>query len=305
MNRIKSAAFKSLVFLFKHSVGRGLGKIPFTKSIYNYLYNRLLVDEVVLNVHGSKMITRTSADDGVSYQLLFYRTGLEKYETKLFEKLLTRGMTVVDVGANIGYYTLLAARLVGVKGRVFAFEPEPENYALLIRNIKLNDYKNIVPEKKAVSSRTGKAELFINKETGAHGFLPERENIKGVTTVETVSLDEYFKGRESPIDVIKIDVEGAELEVLNGMRNVVGKNDSLKIFTEVFWPAGTQKTRPPAQKYLDSLVKLGFKFIYIINDEEQRLELTGVPSVIRGAEARAAAKLPSLNLLCAKSDQKT
>jgi FkbM family methyltransferase len=208
-------------------------------------------------------------------------------------------MTIVDIGANIGYYTLLAAKLVGDKGRVFAFEPEPQNYALLVRNIELNRCMNVVPVRKAVSSKTGQADLFLNRETGAHGFLPDRENVIGVTTVETVSLDEYFKGRECPIDVIKIDVEGSETEVLRGMSRIIKENDSLKMFTE-FWPWGLQKSAFSPGEYWGKLVESGFKFIYLINEHEQRLEPTDLPSVLRYCEDTSVAKLPSANLLCAK-----
>jgi len=69
----------------------------------------------------------------------------EKYETKLFKKSIKRGMVVLDIGANIGYYTLLAARLVGDEGKVFAFEPDPYNYSLLRKNIEANRYNNVIP----------------------------------------------------------------------------------------------------------------------------------------------------------------
>jgi len=300
MKMLKTAAFRALTFLFKHTVGRGLGKIPFTKTIYNYLYRRLEVDELTLNVHGSKMIMRVVNDDGVSYQLLFYRSGLERYETRLFRKLVTRGMTVVDIGANVGYYTLLAARLVGDKGKVFAFEPEPENYALLVRNIELNGYRNVIPVRKAISSQTGKADLFLNRETGAHGFLPDREGVIGIMPVETVSLDKYFKGIEHPIDIIKIDVEGAELEVLLGMQNIIKNNDNLKIFTELFWPRGLQKSGFSPQEYWNKLVESGLQFIYLINEHEQRLEPADFASVERYCEAELTEEFLSPNLLCAK-----
>lgn len=300
MNNLKASAFKALTSIFKHTVGRGLGKIPYIRAVYDYLYRSLAVNELTLNVRGSKMITRVSNGDGISYQLLFYRNGLEKYETKLFEKLVVKDMTIVDVGANIGYYTLMAAKLVGDKGEVFAFEPEPENYALLVRNIELNNYKNVIPVKKAVSSKTGKADLFLNRETGAHGFLPDREGVIGMTTVETISLDEYFKGRESPIDIIKIDAEGAELAVLQGMQNIIRNNANLKIFTELFWPSSITKSGSPTREYWDKLVESGFKFIYLIDEHEQRLEPADFSSMMRYYENELTEKPLSPNLLCAK-----
>ena len=299
MKRLKALAFQALTFIFKHTVGRGFGKIPFATAAYNSLYRRLAVSELILKINGSKMIMRISDADGVSYHLLYYRDGLEKYETKLFKRLIKKDMTVIDIGANIGYYTLLSARLAGNKGKVFAFEPEAENYNLLIRNVELNEYKNVTPVKKAVSSNAGKADLFLNKETGAHGFLPDRDGVVGVTTVDTVSLDEYFKHTNYPIDIIKIDVEGSELAALAGMQNIIKHNANLIIFTE-FWPWGLQKSGFPPREYWDKLVESGFKFIYLINEKKQRLELADFSSVIRYCEDTSLSSLPSANLLCTK-----
>lgn len=300
MARLKASAFKTLTFLFKHSVGTGLGKIPFTKTFYDYLYRKLVVNELILNVHGSKMITRVSNDDGISYQLLFYRSGLEKYETQLFKKLVKKGMTVVDIGANIGYYALLAARSVGDKGRVFAFEPEPNNYNLLERNIALNRYSNIVAVQKAVSNKTGKAPLFVNRQTGAHGLLPGRKDIVGTNMVDIVSLDKYFKGKENPIDIIKIDVEGAELAVLRGMPNILRNNDNLIIFTEIFWSGSIQKSRLYSKQYWDKLIKFGFKYIYLVNEDMQRIEIIDYASLLSYCKYISKNKRLSPNLLCAK-----
>ena len=69
--------------------------------------------------------------------------------TALVKRIVRNGDIVVDIGAHIGYYTLIFARLVGPKGKVFAFEPEPNNFNLLIKNIKINGYKNIIPVQKA------------------------------------------------------------------------------------------------------------------------------------------------------------
>ena len=298
--RLKTLAFKALAFLVKNFANRGLGKIPFAKAVYDYLYQSFGVKEVTLNVHGSKMIVRVLNNDEISCQLLFSQSGYEKYQASLFQKLVTEDMTVVDIGANIGFYTLLAAKLVGTKGKVFTFEPEPQNYALLLRNIELNGYKNVTPVRKAVSSKTGKADLFINKRTGSHGFLSDREDVIGVTTVETMSLDNYFEGKECPIDIIKIDVEGSELAVFAGMPNIIKKNGNLKIFTEFYWPRGLQKPGFSPREYWDKIIKSGFKFIYLINERVQELELTDLASVLKYCEYTAVAKVPSPNLLCTK-----
>lgn len=296
--RLKTAVFKVFVALVKPLWGKGFGRIPPVGAAYKYLYRKLAVKEVILQIHGGKMITRTSELDGISHELI-YCSAYEKLETKLFEQYVAKDMIVVDIGANVGYYTLLAAKLVGDKGKVFAFEPEPDNYALLVRNVELNGYGNVITVRKAVSSKMGRAKLFLNKQTGAHGFLPDREDVIGVMTVETVSLDEYFGGKECPVDIIKLDVEGSEISVLLGMQNVVKNNDNLKLFTE-FWPWGLQKSGFPLQGYWDKLVESGFSFIYLINEQEQRLEPADFTSVVNYCEDTSVVKLPSANLLCSK-----
>jgi FkbM family methyltransferase len=72
-------------------------------------------------------------------------------------------MTVVDIGANIGYYSLIAAEPIGTDGKVYAFEPDPDNYALLVRNVELNGYRNVETVEKAVSSESGFVTLYIDR----------------------------------------------------------------------------------------------------------------------------------------------
>jgi len=304
MKRLRAGAFKALTWLFRNLVGRGLGKIPFTVKLYNYLYSHLVTEELTLKVQGSKMITRVSSEDGVSYQLLFYRTGMEKYQTELFKKLVDNGMTVVDIGANIGYYTLMAARLVGKQGRVFAFEPEPKNYDLLVRNVALNKYVNVVTEQKAVSDKTGKADLFISREAGAHGLMSGREGAVGVKSVETISLDSYFKGRPGPLDIVKIDVEGAELAVLKGMTQVVKNNADIRVFTEIYCAGERTKLERPLRQVWDMLVALGFKYIYLIDEQEHKLRPIDYSPLLKRCQEVSAAEQTSPNLLCSKTSVK-
>ena len=144
----------------------------------------------------------------------------ERHFVKLFQKECKKGMTVLDVGAQYGYYSFLAAKLVGPKGKVFSFEPDPKSYSLLLKGIKANNFKNIVPVCKAISNINGSMNIT----------LPYMNPTREVSfSVKTVSLDDFFKYID--IDIIKMDIDGAETFALKGMREILKRD--LKIFLEL------------------------------------------------------------------------
>jgi len=151
------------------------------------------------------------------------------------QKLLKPGSTFVDIGANVGDYTLLAASLVGNAGRVLSFEPEPRNRGWLQQSIDLNGYKNIDVFPVALSDGEGEASLYLGEIAGYHTLIPGHpERQAGTITVKTRTLDSYLHelGREH-VDMMKIDVEGAEMQVLRGARTTLGKNPNMILFLEI------------------------------------------------------------------------
>jgi FkbM family methyltransferase len=218
----------------------------------------------------------------------------ERLMTTLFTKLVTEGMIVVDIGAHVGYYTLLAAKAVGDKGKVFCFEPESSNYALLLKNAEVNGYKNVTPVRKAVFSKTGKVNLFLGRYSGTHGLYPSVYSTSTLA-VDAITLDEFFEDKDCPIDIIKMDIEGAEMAAVTGMAEILKMNHDLKIFTE-FCPIGLQGAGSSAQEYWDKLVEHGFKFIYLINERKQKLEQTDLASVMKMCKS-----IGYVNLLCQRA----
>ncbi len=242
--------------------GKGLSKLPLVATIHSFFYHHLKPGGIIMiDVQGSKMHIDLR-DTGVAPFLLewgFY----EKYETEFFKRLIKKGMVVVDIGANIGYYTLLAARLVGEEGKVFAFEPEPYNYRLLCKNIEVNGYRNVIPKRKAVFSKTVKTELFLDKRNlGGHSLSEANVDNGTSITIEATSLDDYFKNTDHKIDVIKIDVQGSEMKVFEGMANTINQNDHVKIITE-FWPRGLQNSGSSPTGFLNKLIDFGFTLYQI------------------------------------------
>lgn len=125
-----------------------------------------------------------------------------------------------DIGANIGFFTVIAAKLVGTSGHVYAFEPVPENAARISENIKLNEFSNVTLLEKAVSQTTGSGELLLAHHHGgatlsSAGTPPD---LKGEMTVDLVCIDDLVLEKTLlPPTFVKIDVEGAEIEALRGM----------------------------------------------------------------------------------------
>jgi FkbM family methyltransferase len=207
----------------------------------------------------------------------------EEYVTHLFTKTVKSHHIVMDIGANIGYYSLIAAKQVGMKGRVYSFEPEPNNFKLLRKNAEVNGYTNIVPIQKAVSNKKGKLKLFLNKSNlGAHsiseGNVPTHKG--GAVEVETISLDDFFEKevKEGHVDFIKIDVEGAEGLVMEGAEKVL-KSEKLKMLME-FWPHGLKNTGTDPLKLLEKLQSYGFN-IKLIDEKNQVVKHAEAEEIIK------------------------
>nr|MBA2622042.1 FkbM family methyltransferase [Chthoniobacterales bacterium] len=141
----------------------------------------------------------------------------EQEKQKLFASSISLGSVVYDIGANVGFYTLLASELVGDSGRVIAFEPLPRNLSLLRDHIHLNNLRNVQVIEAAVADRIGDA-MFDDQRNPSMGQLSESGRIE----VRTVALDDLVESETiPPPDFIKIDVEGAEGGVLKGAERVL------------------------------------------------------------------------------------
>ncbi len=142
--------------------------------------------------------------------------GSYEYATRrVFEETITPGSIVYDVGAHVGYYTLLASELVGEDGHVYAFEPHPKNIIYLHQHLAMNAIKNTTVFEGAVADRSGEAQFKFGP-SRSMGKISDQ----GETRVKLFSLDELIaEGKIEPPKFIKIDVEGAELEVLHGASN--------------------------------------------------------------------------------------
>jgi FkbM family methyltransferase len=277
---LKLIPFKSLDLLKNILIKLGIKRsTPYVGKVYDFLIRKLWPYEKIIEIQDSKMLLDIN-DESIAMRETFSSYAFnkihERVTTESFKKVVKEGDIVVDLGANIGYFTLLAAKLVGKKGKVFAFEPEPKNFNYLTKNIKLNNYTNVVLEQKAVSDRAGKIKLFlcpydsghhtINQPNGIEAYRLGRSGDVTSIDIETVTLDGYLKGEVDRVDVIKIDVEGAEMLALLGMDGILRSNQNIKMFVE-FFPLLIKKMGSSPEEFIRKLLE-DYKFsIYVIPDD--------------------------------------
>jgi len=277
---------KMLISLYRRIkpilAGYGIGKFYPVKFVLEHLKS-----DVAL-VQGHKMFL--DSKDSLSLTL----NGIyEEFETELVKKEIRRGDVVLDIGANIGYYTLLFAKLVGENGKVIAFEPDPTNFALLKRNVEINGYKNVVLVQKAVSNKSGKLKLYLSEDNkGDHRIYNSHDNRKFVE-IEGIKLDDYFKDENRKINFVKMDIQGAEGGAVQGMFELLMKNRSMEIISE-FWPIGLKRFGIEPIEYLKMLLSHGFK-LYELNEKEKKLDIVNITKLL---EVYTIENGNHTNLLC-------
>ena len=254
---MKAFLFSVLQGVSKLLWGSGLGRVLGVYSVHAFLYNVLFSGKDTIEIQGSKMYVNP---EGLpksyikTFEAYTVSTAWEELTTDMFKDAVNEGDVVLDLGANLGYFSLLASRLVGENGRVYSFEPEPYNYQLLCKNIEINGYQNISAYQKAVSDTAGKLKLYLDdSDTGAHSlYRPATEG--DFIEVETVKLDDFLAGKRTPINVMKMDIEGAEMAAFRGMEEIIRANDNLKVFME-FYVSGIKRTGNSPEEFVHCLLE--------------------------------------------------
>lgn len=231
-----------------------------TKIINKFLYN---IDEFNIKIYLSPV------DFSVSRQIF-----LKDYEfetTSAIKKILKKGDVVFDIGANIGYYTLIFAKLVGKTGAVHSFEPSIREFASLCENIKLNKYNNIFLNQVAVTNYDGfmKMAIFEDSTFGAYNTIgkPTHQIVESQVykeeIIKSLSLDTYCKiyGSLTP-QLIKVDIEGAELQLINGGTKLLSSPKSPILVIEICEKT-LKGTRSSPQAVVEKLRYFGYDLFSI------------------------------------------
>lgn len=206
---------------------------------------------------------------------------VDPFAIEIFKSAIKSGATVLDIGAHVGVFTMIASAAAGSDGMVYAFEPATENFSLLLRNINTFGKGNIVGVEKAVAEGTGTSPFFVCDASWAMNGLDPHPGARNRRTVsvECTSIDEYLGGK--PVDVIKMDIEGHEAYALEGMQQTIAASKSLVLVAELN-PTCLSASGVSPQAFIARLKGLGFHVNIV--DEESRTLRPITDSIFRQAE---------------------
>ena len=225
------------------------------------------MDKLRLRDFGEHKMYLLKHDDGIS-RTLNKKNGYARRELAfmtLIRENVKPGDVCFDVGANIGYVTLVLAKLSGKDGVVYAVEPTKQNYKVLKKNIILNGYENnIFAKRLAISNKTGKATLYLSGQSNLSSLSRHSKTVTGrKEEVDTMTVDEYLEDKKTP-NMYKMDIEGHEVQVLNGMHKTATVSPpGTQIFMEVHPKLYNKKLN--MEDALKRFVKLGFRFRYVVS----------------------------------------
>jgi FkbM family methyltransferase len=249
--------------------GHDLGRNGVIASIYVGVAKKLLPDFIFYRGH------KILLDSPNSLGLSVFGHYNEEFELSLFEEKISGESVVLDIGANIGLYTLAAARRNAMT--VYSFEPDPVNFANLKRNVETNHYTNVVFENIAVTDKCGRAGLSARSKYpldrgSLHLISDHPGKPQSHIVVDTISLDEYFAHRSKRVNIVKLDVEGLEYEVLKGMSNLISANKSMNLFLE-FNPYALSRNGTDVNAFIEFLYCVCSSYYYVDEISKTKIEI--------------------------------
>lgn len=277
MNQSKST-FNLYSKLYRFSrFGRALGRFP-KKQIRNWLSKELElnVSQTFNPSWGWMGLVKYQVEDTDNIMILDPRfwsqrislVGQRYYEYAIMaylKKNINKGDTFIDVGANIGFFTIFASGKVGQEGAVYAFEPSPVAYNLLQAHVHINRLNNVILSNIALLDEPGVLQMNVEDE-GGRGNLRTTANFEKTVDVKGEAFDNLeFNIPNSANGFCKIDVEGAEMNVLNGMRNFINTHPNFTYIIEVT-PSWLESFGSSVEEVFDMFVSNNFKLYTVHGD---------------------------------------
>ncbi len=213
-------------------------------------------------------------DIGISRELAIYKVH-EPHITKWLQTFIKPGMVVIDIGANIGYYALIEARLVGPQGKVIAIEPAPENVRFLNMNVRVNSLQNVEVHPLAVGDRDGVGTLHLTRASNLNtmGVVDSEHQEIASLKVSVKALDTLVAGLLPRIDLIRMDIEGFETVAIKGMKKTLETYRPILLVEVHADTAG----EGPTVAFLETLVKLGYQLEHLVDRHRDRAWMRHAP----------------------------
>jgi len=218
----------------------------------------------------------------------------EPLETRIVLREVREGMRVLDLGANIGYYTLLMARAVGPSGQVIAIEADPSNFAILTDNVAHHSLSHTRPTHAAAAAQPGVLRLYQSASNRGDNRLYDDGTQRRFCEVPAVTVDSLVP--EGAVDFIKMDIQGGEAGAFAGMCALLERSAHVRMLTE-YWPEGIEGAGGNPEGFLQGLVDAGF----VLSLVEAGGDGVNLPEV-KLAELNRERCRGGVNLLCVKGD---
>jgi FkbM family methyltransferase len=212
--------------------------------------------------------------EGYSRPIHYFRFN-KPFIARFYEAFLTDGMVYVDCGANIGLYSMLAAKKVGQNGAVFSFEPQPDIFHRLLANIHLNHLTNVHAHCVALADQAGEVELVQMRDHVASYVKPLQSNVEASSRCEATTLDCFFHDDAiRRLDMLKIDVEGYELKVLEGAQGLIERLRPTLIQFEYYskYPLLPRAEWPTLDKFILFFERMGYEGFFCVGRRSCLLE---------------------------------
>jgi len=196
------------------------------------------------------------------YNILYprFKNRQDAEEIEFLSKTIKPGDTILDIGANIGFYSKILAGLTGPAGKVYCFEPDSVNFSHLLHNTKAigntkaistsKTHGTIIPINKAVAETTKTLKLYTSKLLNVDHRTYKVDNFENEISIPATSIDDFVSSSGNvKVDFIKMDIQGFELSALKGMVNTLRANPEIKLLTEL-WPYGLRKAGTSCAEFI-------------------------------------------------------
>lgn len=260
--RVKQSLMRKALPFVK-AVGR---HIPGSRKLAWGMYNLMTPDaQRWINVHGVPLLA--NIHDGGIGTLLFLQDEYALTRVAEIRKTVKEGNVVIDIGANIGYFTVLLANLVGPRGKVYAFEPDPRNFRLLQHTIERNGWTHVVAEQKAVSNEAGELLLYQTQSWASNTLTPGAH--VSTVKVQVITLDNFLSD-EHYISFVKMDMDGSEPLAIQGMAQLTQRSPGLQVLAE-YEPGNLKRYLSDPLDFITIAGEHGLKLTAILDPRSGRL----------------------------------